>query len=100
LPAGQDPDDIIKSGGRDAFEELLASPEPLDARLWRYELDAEPLTTPEAWAGLKQRLIAHASTIGHADLGRMYREDWLERFYQLRRPTGQSAPRPFAPQQR
>ena len=96
LPAGQDPDDIIRSGGRDAFEELLATPEPLDARLWRYELDAEPLTTPEAWASLKQRLIAHAATIGHADLGRMYREDWLERFYQLRRPA-QAPQRSFAP---
>jgi DNA primase len=86
LPAGQDPDDIIRSGGRDAFEELLATPEPLDARLWRYELDAERLTTPEAWAGLKERLAAHANSIGHADLGRMYREDWLDRFYKLRRP--------------
>jgi DNA primase len=95
LPAGQDPDDIIRSGGRDAFEELLANPEPLDARLWRYELGAEPLTTPEAWAGLKERLIAHASTIGHADLGRMYREDWLNRFYNLRRPPPQSQQRQF-----
>ena len=60
LPAGQDPDDVIRTGGREAFEALLAKPEPLDARLWRHELEAEPLTTPEAWAGLKQRLIDHA----------------------------------------
>jgi DNA primase len=88
LPAGQDPDDVVRSGGREAFEALLASPEPLDARLWRHELEAEPLTTPEAWAGLKQRLIDHASAIGHADLGRLYREDWLNRFYELRKPAG------------
>ena len=97
LPAGQDPDDVVRTGGREAMEELLASPEPLDARLWRHELEAEPLTTPEAWAGLKQRLIAHASLIGHADLSRMYREDWLNRFYEQRRPTGISAPRQFTP---
>jgi DNA primase len=98
LPAGQDPDDVIRSGGRDAFEALLANPEPLDARLWRHELEAEPLATPEAWASLKQRLVAHASTIGHADLARMYREDWLNRFYAQRRPAGPvSAPRSFAP---
>jgi DNA primase len=97
LPAGQDPDDVVKSGGREAFEALLASPEPLDARLWRHELDAEPLGTPEAWAGLKERLIAHANTIGHADLARIYREDWLNRFYELRRPTQpqRSFSRPF-----
>src|SRR4051812_18248369 len=60
LPAGQDPDDVVRSGGKDAFEALLASAEPLDARLWRYELEADTLATPEAWAGLKQRLIDHA----------------------------------------
>jgi DNA primase len=93
LPAGQDPDDVIRDGGREAFETLLASPEPLDARLWRHELEAEPLTTPEAWAGLKARLIAHAASIGHADLARLYREDWLSRFYELRRPAGSFTPR-------
>src|SRR3954463_13794975 len=87
LPAGQDPDDVIRSGGREAFEELVENFEPLDARLWRHELEAQPLSTPEAWAALKQRLIAHAATIGHLDLGRMYREDWLSRFYDLRRPA-------------
>jgi DNA primase len=88
LPAGQDPDDVVRSGGREAMEALLASPEPLDARLWRHEREAEPLTTPEAWAGLKQRLTAHAAAIGHADLARIYREDWLSRFYEQRRPSG------------
>src|SRR3954451_15263695 len=100
LPAGQDPDDVIRNGGREAFEALLASPEPLDARLWRHELEAEPLTTPEAWAGLKQRLIDYASTIGHADLSRLYREDWLDRFFKQRRPEGASAPRAFTQQRR
>ena len=78
LPAGQDPDDVIRTAaaavggdgtaqqkaGREAMEALLSNPEPLDARLWRHEVEAEPLTTPEAWAGLKQRLIAHAAAIG------------------------------------
>jgi len=99
LPAGQDPDDVVRSGGREAFEALLAAPEPLDARLWRHELDAEPLTTPEAWAGLKQRLVGHAGTIGHADLARMYREDWLSRFFEQRRPAS-AQPRSFTPQRR
>jgi DNA primase len=97
LPPGQDPDDVIRGGGREAFEALLASPEPLDARLWRHEMmSMPPTTTPEAWAGLKERLIAHAATIGHADLARIYREDWLGRFYEQRRPAA-SAARPFTP---
>src|SRR6476469_7316105 len=94
LPAGQDPDDVVRSGGREAFEALLAAPEPLDARLWRHELEAQPLTTPEAWASLKQRLLNHAATIGSPDLARLYREDWLNRFYDLRRPREASGSGP------
>ncbi|HJP68582.1 MAG TPA: DNA primase [Sphingomicrobium sp.] len=100
LPAGQDPDDLIRSGGREAFEALLANPEPLDSRLWRYELQVEPLNTPESWAGLKERLITHAATIAHADLSRMYREEWLNRFYEQRRPAGSEARRSVSPQSR
>jgi DNA primase len=97
LPAGQDPDDLVRSGGREAVETLLAEPEPLVERLWRHEREAEPLATPEAWAGLKQRLTAHASAIAHPDLSRMYRQDWLDRFYALRRPAeAQRERRPFA----
>ena len=80
LPAGQDPDDLVRSGGREAVEALLGNPEPLDARLWRHELEAQPLTTPEARAGLRQRLIDHAATIADQSLGRLYREEWLRRF--------------------
>ena len=104
LPAGQDPDDVVKAAaalvggdgaaqqktGKAAFEAFLATPEPLDARLWRQELEAEPLTTPEAWAGLKQRLVAHAAAVGDPDLSRMYREAWLNRFFDQRRPPAQS----------
>jgi len=80
LPAGQDPDDVVRSGGKEAFEALLASPEPLDARLWRHEVEAAPLTTPEARAGLRQRLLDHAHTIPDPALRQLYRDQWLQRF--------------------
>jgi DNA primase len=80
LPAGQDPDDVVKAGGKEAMEGLLADPEPLDARLWRHEYEAQPLTTPEARAGLRQRLIDHASTLADPALARLYRDSWLQRF--------------------
>ena len=93
LPAGQDPDDLVNSGGREAVEALLAKPEPLDERLWRYEVEAQPLTTPEARAGLKQRLVEHSRAIGHADLSRIYRDQWLERFDREIAPRRQFQPR-------
>jgi DNA primase len=98
LPAGQDPDDVIRAAGREAFEALLANPEPLDARLWRHELEAQPLTTPEARAGLRQRLIDHASTIGEPALARLYRDEWLRRFDEAvpsRAPAPAGPRRPF-----
>ena len=63
LPEGQDPDDLVTSGGREAVEALLAQPEPLVDRLWRHERDSGPLQTPEQRAGLKARLMAHAAAI-------------------------------------
>jgi DNA primase len=93
LPAGQDPDDVIRSGGREAFEALLESPEPLDARLWRHEVEAAPLTTPEARAGLKQRLIEHSRTIADRSLAQLYRDQWLGRFDTDIAPRRQFSPR-------
>jgi DNA primase len=93
LPPGQDPDDVVRSGGREAFEALLAKPEPLDQRLWRHELEAQPLTTPEARAGLRQRLVDHAASIGDPALRQLYRDQWLSRFQQDIAPQRQFAPR-------
>src|SRR5688572_24049467 len=61
LPPGEDPDDVVSKGGQAAFEALLAEAEPLVERLWQFEVNAAPLDTPEARAGLRQRLLDHAS---------------------------------------
>ena len=87
LPPGQDPDDLVRSGGREALEAVLAEPEPLDQRLWRHERDSAPLTTPEARAGLRQRLMEHAQAIGDPELRRLYRDQWLARFDSEFRPV-------------
>ncbi|MBB3910445.1 DNA primase [Sphingomonas desiccabilis] len=76
LPQGQDPDDLVRSKGPGAFETLLREPEPLVERLWKQELAAEPLTTPENRAGLKRRLGELARTIGDP----MVRDEYLSEF--------------------
>jgi DNA primase len=91
LPAGQDPDDIVRSGGREAIEELLAAPEPLVERLWRHEVEAAPLDTPEARAGLKQRLMEHVQRIGDPNVRQLYRDEWLRKFEALVRPQAAQA---------
>ena len=80
LPKGQDPDDVIRAGGRKAMIDILDKPEPLVERIWREEMLAEPLNTPEAKARLKQRLMAHAGAIGHEGLAGQYRQEFFDRF--------------------
>jgi DNA primase len=79
LPEGQDPDDLIKSSGRGAVDALLAEPEALVDRLWRHELAAEPLATPEAKAGLKRRLTEHAQAIQNGDVRGHYLAEFRQR---------------------
>jgi DNA primase len=94
LPAGQDPDDLVRAKGRGALEELLATPEPLVDRLWRHESTAEPLSTPEERAGLKQRLFDHIGTIADPNVREQYRAELLRRFDELTRPA-RTFQRPF-----
>jgi DNA primase len=94
LPAGQDPDDVIRAGGRGALDVLLDQPESLVEKLWRHELEAEPLATPEQKAGLRRRLSDHASAIQDADVREQYRFELLKRFNDLTLPQRQWAARP------
>ena len=95
LPAGQDPDDVVRKGGRAAFESLAGSAQPLVDYLWDTEQAAAPLKTPEQRAGLKHRLSEHIATIADAEVRRHYTGAIRERFDALffSRPA-------FIPQQR
>ncbi|MBL0767216.1 DNA primase [Sphingopyxis sp. DHUNG17] len=100
LPAGQDPDDLVRAKGADAFEAILESAQPLVERLWAHEVAAGPLATPEERAALKSRLLAHADAIEDTDVRHHYREAFREKLDALfarRRPD--RGPRvPWAPQ--
>jgi DNA primase len=94
LPAGLDPDDLIKAQGKGAMEKLLASPANLVDTLWEFERDAQPLVTPEAKAGLKARLMAHVETIADPEIKSLYRRELGDRFSAFAYP-----PRPPRPAQ-
>jgi DNA primase len=92
LPAGLDPDDLIKAQGAKAMEALLAEPASLIDTLWTFERDAQGLATPEAKAGLKARLMAHVETIADPEIKSLYRRELSERFSAFAYP-----PRPPRP---
>ena len=103
LPAGLDPDDLIKAQGTAAMERLLASPASLIETLWEAEREAQPLATPEAKAGLKARLMAHVDTIADPEIKSLYRRELSDRFSAFAYPprAARQAPRSaFTPGQR
>ena len=64
LPDGQDPDDLVRSGGREAVEDVLTAARPLAEVLWTRESEAGPFNTPERRAALEARLTEVTATIG------------------------------------
>jgi DNA primase len=56
LPEGQDPDDMIKAKGVEAFAEAMARASGLWDALWRRETDNLDLTTPERQAMFDKRM--------------------------------------------
>lgn len=79
LPAGQDPDDLVRSQGAGAMQAVLAGAAPLVDRLWHSELSAEPLATPEQRAGFKRRLAALAQSIADPVVAREYAGEFRQR---------------------
>ncbi|MEP6786612.1 MAG: DNA primase [Sphingomonadales bacterium] len=80
LPQGQDPDDLVKSGGSAAFERVMDEAQPLVDLLWSHEMAAIPLRTPEARAGFKRRIDERVSTIVDADVRDHYRAEFRQRY--------------------
>ena len=83
LPAGQDPDDYVRANGKQALGGLLAKADALVDRLWRFEVEASPIVTPEQRAGLRQRLTQHSFAIGNENVRSQYQSEFRARFDDL-----------------
>ncbi|MDR3423016.1 MAG: DNA primase [Xanthobacteraceae bacterium] len=93
LPDGQDPDDLVRSGDREAVEDVLAAARPLADMLWARESEAGPFTTPERRAALETRLGEIMATIADETVRRYYRAEFGARLRQLFAPIEVSARR-------
>jgi DNA primase len=83
LPEGNDPDDLVRSGGRAAVEDVLASGRPLVHILWMRETEAGGFDTPERRAALEARLGAVVAGIGEESVRRHYRQAFENRLRSL-----------------
>jgi DNA primase len=93
LPDGQDPDDLARSGGREAIEDVLSGARPLAQMLWTRESEAGPFDTPERRAALEARINEVTATIGDETVRRYYRQDFSARLDQLFAPIQVSSRR-------
>jgi DNA primase len=96
MPAGQDPDDVLRKGGRGALDKILAEARPMVQLLWQRETEGRVLDSPERRATLDKSLRATLAKIAdpgirahYADEIRRLRSDL---YGQGARPRG----RPFA----
>jgi DNA primase len=90
LPPGEDPDSLLRHGGREAVAQCLQDTFPLIDFLWQREIAGRSLGTPERMAGLKQRFRALADTIPHRELRWLFIQE-IRKQFQLRFETAKTA---------
>src|SRR5437588_5355690 len=94
LPEGQDPDDLVRSGGREAISEVIDAARPLAQMLWQRETEAGGFDTPERRAGLEQRIAEVTNVIGDPAVRKYYRQDLEERVRALFAPASRKENNP------
>ena len=86
LPQGQDPDDLVRSGGREAVSEVIAAARPLAGMLWARETEGHSFDTPERRAALEARVNEVTAGIADDAVRKYYRQDFSARLSQFFAP--------------
>ena len=87
LPEGQDPDDLMRSAGREAVAEVIAAARPLAAMLWARETEGHSFETPERRAALEARINEVTAGIADDSVRKYYRQDFNARLSQFFAPV-------------
>jgi DNA primase len=90
LPEGQDPDDLLRSSGRAAVEEVVKAAQPLAQMLWARETEGQDFATPERRAALEARIGEMMNQIADESVRRYYRQDFTARLQQFFAPPQRS----------
>ena len=90
LPQGQDPDDLVRSAGREAVVEVIEAARPLGQMLWARETEGHEFDTPERRAALEARINEVTAGIGDDAVRKYYRQDFQTRLQQFFAPAQSS----------
>jgi len=82
LPAGEDPDSLVKAKGAAGFEAVLTAARPLADALFGLLGEAAGSASPEQRAALRARLTEAANKIADKGLAAEYRRALLDRFFE------------------
>lgn len=88
LPEGQDPDDLARSGGRGAIEDVIGAARPLAEVIWSREIEGGSFNTPERRAALEARIGELTNGIRDEVIRRYYRQDLVDRLRRTLAPEG------------
>lgn len=79
MPEGQDPDDLARTGGRAAIEDVIGAARSLSDMIWSREIEGGSFATPERRAALEARINELANAVRDEVVRRYYRQDLAER---------------------
>ena len=98
LPAGEDPDTLLRRSGPRAMQAVLDAAQPLSEALFGLVAGGAVPVSPEGRALLRNRLVAAANAIPDKSLAAEYRRALLDRFFAAsKRPDRRAAPRHARP---
>lgn len=94
LPAGLDPDDLIKAQGAPAMQKVLDGAQPMVRLLWQREIEGRVFDSPERRAALDKSLRAALTRIKDPSIRSHYAEEIKElRFDLFGQRRRQNAPK-------
>jgi len=80
LPAGEDPDSLVRDRGADAFREVVTDALPLVDLAWQTEFARESLDTPERKVHFQERLNRLVQEIEDRAVRDAYHEEFARRY--------------------
>lgn len=91
LPAGEDPDSLIRKGGAPLFQAGLDAAQPPADALFDMVRGSCGEATPEQRAALRSKLVEAANRIGDKSLASEYRRVLLDKFFGIRQPRARTS---------
>jgi len=85
LPAGEDPDSLVRARGPEAVQRVLDLARPLSDVVWDMETESKPIDTPERRASLQRAVERRVAEIADPVVRDFYRTEMRSRLNRLRR---------------